>query len=77
VPGITTTRWLAPGGVNPNPNWPLHNIVIANIVWCKAYTREVMGASYIAQSTCKSIARVRAMQAGRKNERTTDSCTND
>jgi len=24
-------------------SWPLHDIVIANIVWCMAYTREVGG----------------------------------
>jgi len=23
--------------------WPLHDVVIANIVWCMAYTREVKG----------------------------------
>jgi len=23
--------------------WPLHDIVIANIVWCMAYKREVVG----------------------------------
>jgi len=34
-------------------------------------------ASYIAQQTCNSIATVWAMKAGRKNERTIDSCTND
>jgi len=28
---------------------PLHDIVIANIVWCMAYTREIEAASYIAQ----------------------------
>ena len=29
-------------------SWPLlHDIVIANMVWCKAYTREVKGGSYI------------------------------
>jgi len=32
-------------GVNLN----LHDIAIANVVWCKAYKRGVGGASYIAQ----------------------------
>jgi len=31
-------------------DWPLHDIVITNIVWCMAYQREVEGGgSYIAQ----------------------------
>jgi len=29
--------------------WPLHNIVMANIVWCVAYKRGVEEGSYIAQ----------------------------
>ena len=29
--------------------WPSHNIVFANIVWCMAYTRELMEGSYIAR----------------------------
>ena len=57
--------------------WPLHDIVITNIVWCKAYEREVEGGSYFAQLSCNSIETVRAMQAGRKNENTVDSCAND
>ena len=47
----------------------LHDIAIANIVWCMAYTRGVGGASYIAQWTCNSIAIVRAMQVGGGYER--------
>jgi len=58
-------------------DWPLHDIAIANIEWCMAYTRGVGRGSYIAQSPCDSIATVWAMQAGRKNARTIDSCTND
>jgi len=42
-----------------------------------AYTREVEEGSYIAHSSCSSIATVWAIQAGRKNERTIDSCIND
>jgi len=30
-------------GIHPTVIWPLHDIVIANIVWCVAYTREVGG----------------------------------
>jgi len=29
--------------------WPLHNITIAIIVWCKAYTRRVGGRAYRTQ----------------------------
>jgi len=43
-------------GVRVNPRyrsseitWPLHDIVITNIIWSIAYTREVEGGSYIAQ----------------------------
>ena len=45
--------------VNPNPNpnlvagkrggWLFHEITIANIVWCMAYTRGVGGELYISQ----------------------------
>ena len=41
------------------------------------YKRGVGGGSNIAQKSCNSIATLWAMQAGRKNERTIDSCTND
>ena len=42
-----------------------------------SYKREVEGGLYIARWLCNSIATVWAMQAGRKHERTIDSCTND
>jgi len=29
--------------------WPLHDIVITNVVWCVAYKRDAEGGSYIAQ----------------------------
>jgi len=45
---------------------PLHDIAIANTVWCIAYTRGVEWGPYIAQSPCNSIVTVWAMQAGRK-----------
>ena len=35
------------------------------------------GGACIAQQSCNSIATRWAMQAGRKNERTIDSCRND
>ena len=57
--------------------WPLHDIIITNIIWCMSYKREVEGGLYIARWLCNSIATVWAMQAGRKHERTIDSCTND
>ena len=60
-----------------DPRRPLHDITIANIVWCMAYTRKVRLGSCVAQSPCNSIATVWAMQAGRKIEKTIDSCTND
>jgi len=28
--------------------WPLHDIVITNIVWCMPYKREVEEGSYLA-----------------------------
>ena len=33
----------------PGESWPLHDIAIANIVWCTAYARGDRGGSYIAQ----------------------------
>jgi len=36
--------------------WRLHDIAIANIVWCKAYKRGVGGGAYIAKWACNSIA---------------------
>ena len=41
---------------------PIHDIATANIVWCIAYTRGVGRGSYIAHSSCNSIAVVWAMQ---------------
>jgi len=29
--------------------WPLHDIAIADIVWCMAYTRVRWGGAYVAQ----------------------------
>ena len=57
--------------------WPLHDIAIANIVWCMAYIRGSGWGLYVAQQPCNSIATVWAMQAGRKNERTIDLCAHD
>jgi len=54
-----------------------HDIVIANIVWCMAYNREVEGGSCIAHRSCNSIATVWAMQVGGRNASTIDSCAND
>jgi len=47
------------------------------MVRCMAYKREVEGGSYTAQKSWNGIPTVWAMQAGRKNERTINSCTND
>jgi len=30
------------------------DIVIANLVWCMSYTREIEGVSYITQQSCDS-----------------------
>ena len=39
--------------------WPLHDIAVANIVWCMAYTREVGGGivycPIVGQSYCTNI----------------------
>jgi len=40
-------RWVNPKG--RVGSWPLHDIVITNIVWCMAYQREFEGGSYIAE----------------------------
>jgi len=37
-------------------SWPLHDIAIANIVWCMAYKRRVGGGAYIAKWARNSIA---------------------
>jgi len=29
--------------------WPLHDLVITNVVWCRAYKREVKGGLYNVQ----------------------------
>jgi len=36
-------------------DWPLHDIVIANIVWCIAYKGGIGGGAYIAKWACKLI----------------------
>ena len=36
--------------------WPSHDVVIANIVWCMAYTRGLGGGAYITKWACNSIA---------------------
>jgi len=52
--------------------WPLHDIVITNIVWCMTYKRE---GSYTAQSSSNSIAPGWAMQVGARNDWMVESCT--
>jgi len=37
-------------------HWPLHDIAIANIVWCMAYNRGAVGGLHIAHWSCNSIA---------------------
>jgi len=52
--------------------WPLHDIVIANIIWCMAYTGQgesVGGGAYIA----KYCNRVGFARGGRGNKRMIDS----
>ena len=55
--------------------WPLHDIVITNIVWCMAYKGRVAGRSYIAQKSRNSIAVVWVMQMGGGNKGILDSGT--
>jgi len=38
--GFTREVFLPGGIMSPPPPWPLHDIVITNIVWCIAYKRE-------------------------------------
>jgi len=38
------------------PNWPVHDITIANVAWCMAYKRGSVGAANIAKWTCNRIA---------------------
>ena len=47
--------------------WPLHDIVITNIVWCMAYKGRVGGRSYSAQKSRNSIAVVWVMLMGGGN----------
>jgi len=56
----------------------LYTILLLPILYGLWHTKErFLGGVYIAQESCNSIATVWAMQAGRTNERTIDSCTND
>jgi len=63
------------GGGHPRVSWPLHDIVITNIVWCIAYKREVgRGVVYcpiIVQWYCTRVGNA----GGRGNERMVGSCT--
>jgi len=71
-------RWdglvVKDGGVSTRVEvWPLHDIAIANIVGCIAYTRWVGGGAYIAKWACNSIAIGYGLQVGGGNKRMTDS----
>jgi len=55
--------------------WPLHDIVITDIVWCIAYKREVGRGVLYSPVIVNSIAPGWAMQVGGGNERMVDSCT--
>ena len=57
--------------------WPLHDIAIANVVWCMAYTTGVRWGVVYCPIAVQWYCNMWAMQAGWKNERTIDSCTND
>jgi len=77
--------------VNPNRvkgypltrDWPVHDLVVTNNVWCMAYKWEVEGGLYTARCAivvqcnaywCNSVSNA----GGRgRNERRFDSCTND
>jgi len=53
--------------------WPLHDIAIANIVWCMAFKGGVGGGACIAQWSCNSIELGYALQVGGVNKRMMDS----
>ena len=56
----------------------LYTLLLLPILYSVLHTTGGLeGGSYIAQQPCNSIATVWAMQSGRKNEMTIDSCTND
>ena len=50
-------------------SWPLHDIVITNIVRCMAYTREVRGGvvycSIVVQSDCNSVGNASGPEEGK------------
>jgi len=53
--------------------WSLHDIAIANIVWCMAFKGGVGGGACIAQWLCSSIAIRYALQMEGVNKRMVDS----
>ena len=55
--------------------WPLHDIVITNIVLCMAYTGGGGGGRRTLRNRRAIVAIVRAMQVGGDNRRRIDSCT--
>ena len=55
--------------------WPLHDIVITNILWCVAYKGRVGGRMYMAHKSRNCIAVVWVTRMGGVNEGKVDSCT--
>jgi len=47
---------VPPGDGNGGTSWHLHDIAIANIVWCMAFKGGVGGGACIARWACNSIA---------------------
>jgi len=58
-----------------SPTWPLQDIVLTNIVWCIAYTREVERGVVYCPKSCDSIVPGWAMQVGGGSEMMVDLCT--
>ena len=62
--------------VRVNPTyWPLHDIVITNIVWCMAYKGRVGGRICMEQDFRNGIAVVWVMRMGGGDKGMIDSCT--
>ena len=51
-------------GEEHTAGWPLHDIVMTNLVWCMAYKREVEKVCYTAQWPGNSIVTVWPIQMG-------------
>jgi len=57
--------------------WPLHDIVINNMLWCIKYKRGLGGGGRILPSSRALVFQHCGQCRRAGNERTLDSCTND